>query len=70
VLNNQIPPNWMRVGYPSLKPLGSWVTDMLERVKFIRDWVTSGKPIAYWLAAFFFPQGFLTAVQQSFARKY
>ena len=70
ILNNQIPPNWMKVGYPSLKPLGSWFQDMLARVKFIREWLTEGKPIAYWLASFFFPQGFLTAVQQSFARKY
>ena len=40
ILNNQIPPNWMKVGYPSLKPLGSWVADMLARVTFIRDWLT------------------------------
>ena len=55
ILNNQIPPNWMKVGYPSLKPLGSWFQDMLARVKFIREWLTEGKPIAYWLASFFFP---------------
>jgi dynein heavy chain len=55
ILNNQIPPNWMKCGYPSLKPLGSWFQDMLLRVKFIREWLTEGKPIAYWLASFFFP---------------
>lgn len=55
ILNNQQPPNWIKVGYPSLKPLGSWVSDLLDRVKFIRSWLVEGKPIAYWLASFFFP---------------
>ena len=70
MLNNQVPENWAKVAYPSLKPLGAWVNDMKERVAFIRKWLSVGKPDAYWLSAFFFPQGFLTAVLQSFSRKY
>jgi dynein heavy chain len=70
MLNNQVPENWGKVAYPSLRPLGSWVNDMKERVAFIRKWLSVGKPDAYWLSAFFFPQGFLTAVLQSFSRKY
>jgi len=61
-LNNQVPANWVEVAYPSLKPLSSWVQDLIDRVEFIRDWLKNDKPPSYWLAAFFFPQGFLTAV--------
>lgn len=70
MLNNQVPGNWEAVAYPCLKPLASWITDMHMRVAFLRKWLVNGKPEAYWLNAFFFPQGFLTAVQQSFSRKY
>jgi dynein heavy chain len=33
-------------------------------------WLIKGKLAAYWLPAFFFPQGFLTALLQNYARKY
>lgn len=33
--NNQVPLNWAKVAYPSLKPLASWFTDMIERVTFL-----------------------------------
>lgn len=70
LLNNQVPRIWEDVAYPSLKPLGSWVQDMTKRVAFLREWLSLGKPISYWMSSFFFPQGFLTAVLQSYARKY
>ena len=69
-LNNQVPEIWERVAYPSLRPLASWVADLTQRVAFLRSWVVGGRPSAFWLSAFYFPQGFLTAVLQSFARKY
>lgn len=56
-LNNQLPNNWKKVSYPSLKPLGSWYLDMLERVKFMDNWLRNDQPPAYWLSGFFFPQG-------------
>ena len=49
------------LGYPSLKPLGSWVTDLVLRVEFLSKWLYEGAPSSYWLSAFFFPQGFMTA---------
>lgn len=38
-LNKKVPENWENVAYPSLKPLASWVADLIERVAFFRDWV-------------------------------
>ena len=32
MLNQQVPENWERVAYPSLKPLNYWFDDLLERV--------------------------------------
>ena len=31
----RVPQLWARVAYPSLKPLGSWVSDLLERINFL-----------------------------------
>lgn len=28
-LNNKVPSMWEKVGYPSLKPLSSWVNDFI-----------------------------------------
>ncbi|OMJ81675.1 hypothetical protein SteCoe_17784 [Stentor coeruleus] len=67
---NRVPDIWHKVSYPSLKPLSSWLNDLRERVKFLREWLTVGKPKAYWLNSFFFPQGFLTAVLQAFSREH
>ena len=30
--------------YPSLKPLSSWVTDLIARVAFIQKWLNLGIP--------------------------
>jgi len=32
--NNQVPPNWAKVSYPSLKPLASWFKDLTARIDF------------------------------------
>lgn len=71
VLNNQVPEIWNRLAYPSLKSLGAWFDDLIQRIQFFKGWIDNidTKPNAYWLSAFFFPQGFLTSVLQNFARK-
>lgn len=55
-LNNQLPAIWEKVSFASLKTLGSWVRDLLDRVAFMRLWLTKGEPNAFPLPVFFFPQ--------------
>ncbi|KAK3599709.1 hypothetical protein CHS0354_037182 [Potamilus streckersoni] len=69
-LNNQVPGMWANAAYPSLKPLASWVQDLVLRCSFINNWILLGQPKSYWLSGFFFPQGFLTGSLQNYARKY
>ena len=67
---NQVPELWEKKAYPSLKPLAAWIDDLVERIRFISDWITNGKPSSYWISGFFFPQAFLTGTLQNYARKY
>ncbi|KAM5227834.1 dynein axonemal heavy chain 6 [Ctenodactylus gundi] len=69
-LNNQVPSLWSNTAYPSLKPLGSWVKDLILRTAFIDLWLKRGQPRSFWISGFFFPQGFLTGTLQNHARKY
>lgn len=56
IFDNKVPEAWANVAYPSLKPLSSWVVDLVERVKFIEGWIANGVPPAFWISGFFFPQ--------------
>ncbi|KEG11834.1 dynein heavy chain [Trypanosoma grayi] len=69
IYNNQVPGMWAERAYPSLKPLGSWVDDLVQRLAMIESWYENGHPNAYWISGFFFPQAFLTGILQNFARK-
>ena len=68
--DQRVPATWTSVAYPSLKPLGPWFKDFMQRMDFMINWVEHGVPAAYWISGFFFPQGFLTASLQNYARKY
>ena len=63
MFNNQVPAAFGKVGFLSLKPLSSWVTDLNDRLKFVLGWIESGSPAAFWLSGFFFPQAFFTGAR-------
>ena len=51
-----VPEEWESAAYPSLKPLASWVTDLVARLDMIAQWLKHGPPPAFWISGFFFPQ--------------
>lgn len=65
-----VPESWIKRAYPSTASLGTWFADLLTRIKELEAWTGDfSLPSAVWLAGFFNPQSFLTAIMQSTARK-
>lgn len=87
ILLNKIPRMITDVCYPTLKPLSSWIVDLIERVQFMAEWIELTReegidyreddfrwqikgyvPKTFWIGAFYFPHGLLTAELQHYSR--
>ncbi|XP_026839391.1 dynein heavy chain 2, axonemal [Drosophila erecta] len=68
VSEGRVPLQWLKA-YNSLKPLAAWSRDLIHRVGHFNSWAkTLRSPTLFWLAAYTFPTGFVTAVLQTSAR--
>merc|ERR1712100_330237 len=67
MLNNTLPVLWSKVSYPSLKPLSSYINELLERLAFFQSWLDNGPPVIFQMPYFFFVQAFMTGVMQNYA---
>jgi len=67
-LAGKVPGAWM-FAYPSLKPLGAWMPDLVARCTQFTDWADTAMPKCFWLSGFTYPSGMLTAMLQTTARK-
>lgn len=67
---DQVPDSWTKRAYPSMSSLAIWFMDLLNRIRELETWTSDfSLPSVVWLAGFFNPQSFLTAIMQSMARR-
>ncbi|ESO03023.1 hypothetical protein HELRODRAFT_80768, partial [Helobdella robusta] len=63
----RIPEAWRKISWDSAT-FGFWCTDLLDRNLQFNNWLFEARPKVFWMAGFFNPQGFLTAMRQEITR--
>jgi len=68
LLQGKVPLAWKKCSFASLKLLGGYVEDLINRLDMFQQWIDKGKPVAIWISGFFFTQAYLTGILQNMAR--
>ena len=68
IAQNKVPAIWHKQSYLTMKPLSSYVDDLLKRIEFFQAWSRTAAPSAFWFSAFYFPQALITTIKLSFAK--
>jgi len=64
------PATWTACAWPSLRPLASWLSDMLQRHAQLANWTADlATPKVTWISGLFNAQAFVNAVKQVTAQK-
>jgi dynein heavy chain len=68
---DRVPKRWELLAYPSLRPLGSWLSDLQSRIAQLTEWTgnPADAPVVAWISGLFNPQSFITAVMQKTAQE-
>jgi len=61
--DGRVPAMWLKKSFPSLKPLGGYIKDLMARLNWFQTWVDTQLPNVLWITRFFFTHGFLTAAK-------
>src|SRR5690349_6764774 len=59
ILMGVVPSMWKQHSYMSLKPLTSWVSDLISRTRYFSNWIKNGEPRVFWISGFFLPRNLL-----------
>jgi len=68
---DKVPAAWAKLAWPSLRMLGAWKFNLLQRVAQLNDWMASPMdiPKCLWLGGLVNPQSYLTAIRQTTAQR-
>jgi len=68
---DRVPASWTKLAWPSLRMLGMWKANLVQRVQQLVDWQGSPMdlPRCLWLGGLINPQSYLTAIKQMKAQR-